>query len=232
MLDYLFPVCCPICQKPVVPKGGFLHEECKRKIRLIETPFCLKCGRKIKDEGDELCSSCRSEAFAFDAGRCTFVYHSGIGEAIKWVKEEGTREFVDFFGRTAAERHSSFIEAVRPEVIVPVPMDSKKERIRGFNQSELIAESLSEHINVPVKGLLSKVGKTKDQKRLNRQQRAQNLAKVFNVADGCDRMPERVLIVDDIFTTGSTVNACAMALKKAGVKKVCFICIAAGTADD
>ncbi|MCR5585699.1 MAG: double zinc ribbon domain-containing protein [Lachnospiraceae bacterium] len=232
MLDYLFPVCCPICQKPVVPKGSFLHEECKRKIKLIETPFCLKCGRKIKDESAELCSSCRSEAFAFDAGRCTFAYHSGIGEAIKWVKEEGTCEFVDFFGRTAAERHSSFIEAARPEVIVPVPMDRRKEMIRGFNQSELIAESLSKHINVPVKGLLCKVGKTRDQKRLNRQQRTQNLARVFDVVKEHEKMPERVLIADDIFTTGSTVNACAMALKRAGVKKVYFICIAAGTADD
>lgn len=232
MLDYLFPACCPICQKPVVPKGGFLHEECKGKIRFTEPPFCLKCGRRITDEGEEYCSSCRSDAFAFDAGRCTFVYHSGIGEAIKWVKEEGTREFVEFFGKAAAERHGSFIEDIRPDAIVPVPMDRRKERMRGFNQAELIADSLSRHINVPVKKLLIKSGKTKDQKKLNRQQRAQNLSKAFTADSSVKEIPERVLLTDDIFTTGSTVNACARALKKIGVKKVYFICIAAGTSDD
>ncbi len=232
MLDYLFPVCCPICLKPVLPKGGFIHEECKEKINLIRSPFCVKCGRRIKEDSDELCSTCKKADFAFDAGRCTFVYHSEIRDAIKWLKEEGTCEFADFFGKIAAEKHVSFLKSIRPDVIVPIPLAKGRERMRGFNQAELFANSLSKHTGVPVKRLLVKTRSTKEQKGLNRLQREQNLSGAFRTVVSNKHMPEKVLLVDDIFTTGSTVNACATALKKAGAQKVYFICIAAGTADD
>ncbi|MCR5823193.1 MAG: ComF family protein [Lachnospiraceae bacterium] len=230
-LDILFPACCPICLKPVHPKGSFIHEACRRKLKFVESPFCMKCGRGIADEGAALCSSCKKGDFVFDSGRCTFAYHSDIGNAIKWVKDEGTREFIDFFGDTAAKRHETFLKAVKPEIIVPVPLSESRLRARGFNQSELFAESLAGVLGIPVGKLLKKVRNTRDQKGLNRRERTRNLAGAFE-AVSCKEMPERVLLTDDIYTTGSTVNACAAVLKAAGVKEVYFICIAAGTADD
>lgn len=231
LFEFLFPDVCPICLKPVIPKGGFLHEECKGKLKFVARPFCLKCGRAIEDEAEEYCSSCRKTKFVFDAGRCTFVYHSDIGKAIKWVKEEGTRELVDFFGKATVKRHESFLRSFRADAIVPVPLTKGKQRARGFNQAELFAESLSECLGIPVGRFLVKIKKTRDQKGLNRAERVQNLEGAFKACLPAEHMPGCVLLADDIYTTGSTVNACAAALKNAGVDKVYFLCIAAGTSD-
>jgi ComF family protein len=191
----------------------------------------MKCGRKIENESEELCSSCKRETLAFDSGRCTFVYHSEIGEAIKQVKRNGIREFLDFFGVYCVGRHELFLKSIGPKALVPVPLTDSRLRQRGFNQSELLAQSFSGIMGIPVKKLLVKTRNTKDQKGLNRWQRTNNLIGAFK-AEGNEPMPDKVLLVDDIYTTGSTVNACAAVLKAAGVKEVYFICIAAGTADD
>ena len=231
LLDHLFPDCCPICLKPVIPKGCFLHEACKGKLKFIGSPYCLKCGREIGREEEEYCSSCRKRNFVFEAGRCTFDYRSDIGKAVRVFKEEGTREFAEFFGKAAAERHKCFIENANVQVIVPVPLATGKLKERGFNQAELFANSLSAHLGIPVAGLLRKTGKTKDQKGLNGRERENNLTGVFTAETYWQKMPERILLVDDVFTTGSTVNACSAALKEAGAKHIFFICMTAGTAD-
>ncbi len=230
-LDILFPRCCPICLKPVIPKGGFLHEACKAKLRFTKSPFCLRCGREIADERAEYCTACKRSDIFFDSGRCTFVYHSETERAIKVFKDEGTEEFADFFGRATAEKDGNFIEAVKPDVIVPVPLHESRLRTRGFNQAELYAKSLSRYMGIPVAGLLKKSCRTKDQKGLDRVGRMRNLKEAFGVNVGDTRVPRKVLLADDIYTTGSTVNSCAAALKAAGVEKVYFVCIAAGTVD-
>ncbi len=190
----------------------------------------MKCGRETADEREVFCTECRKTPRAFDAGRCTFNYHSAVEKAIIMLKEEGTCEFVDFFARAAFERHEDFLRTIGADAIVPVPLHRGRLRRRGFNQAGLFAESLSDLTGIPVDGLLAKKRMTKDQKGLNRWQRETNLREAFEVVRK-DRIPETVLLTDDIFTTGSTVDSCAKALKASGVKRVYFICIAAGTAD-
>ncbi len=159
------------------------------------------------------------------------VYHSETEKTLKVFKDEGTEEFADFFGRAAAEKLGMFIGAVKPDVIVPVPLHESRLRARGFNQAELYAKSLSRYVGIPVAGLLKKTCRTKDQKGLAGNERVRNLEGAFRVIGAKDTVPKKVLLADDIYTTGSTVNACAAALKAAGVEKVYFVCIAAGTVD-
>ncbi len=231
MLDHLFPDCCPICLKPVHPKGGVIHRDCKGKLNFIKDPFCLKCGRQIGDEGSEYCMNCRKTKRSFEAGRCTFNYHSAIEGAIKLFKEEGTREIVDFFARATVERCGSFIRSVNADAFVPVPLSADRLRRRGFNQADLFAIGLSKYTDIPVERLLKKIRRTGEQKGLNRWERENNLSGAFGVDAKIAQIPDTVILADDVFTTGSTVNTCAATLKAAGVKKVYFRFIAAVTAD-
>ncbi len=229
MFDILFPVCCPICLKPVIPKGAKVCTPCLKKLAFIETPYCKMCGRPIKDERNDICKPCGRNVW-FDKGRCVFIYHSAINRAVKDVKNNGTREFQDFFGRIASERLKSFICSTEAEALVPVPLYHKKLRTRGYNQAELLALAIGKYSRLPVVNALTKSKETKDQKDLSRREREQNLEDAFKANDKAKGL-NSVILVDDVLTTGSTVNACARTLKASGIKKVFFICIAAGYAD-
>ncbi len=230
---YLFPEYCPVCMEPVMPKGRLIHKECERSLSFIKSPFCIKCGRQLTDTEEACCSTCRNSNFFFDMGRCTFPYRTVIQTALKELKNNGTREFAEFFGVMSVRRHKEFLENASPEVIVPVPMHKRKLLAKGFNQADLLANVISKHTGIPVQSIIRKNRATKDQKNLSGRERRDNLKNVFSVRipEGT-MMPSSVLIVDDIFTTGSTVNACAYALKQAGVERVYYICIAAGTTDN
>ena len=228
MLDLLFPVCCPVCLRPVLPKGRDMHESCGKRLKFISDPYCMRCGKALTDPAKELCGTCAVGNMRFDAGRCVFPYRSCISDALVDVKKNGTREFADFFGRAAVMRLGSFIEGVSPDVLVPVPLHKKKLKARGFNQSSLIAKAMSRYSGVPVAELLEKTRETADQKTLSKHERERNLFNAFAVRPSA--VPRKVLIVDDVLTTGSTVNVCAGVLKDAGAEEVYFICIAAGSA--
>ncbi len=234
MLELLFPKRCPICGEIVLPKGKLFHAACLKKASFIREPFCINCGREIEEEGGELCRTCKSSKFAFDSGRCTFNYRGETAKAIHVLKNFGTCEYAEFFAYAAVYRHRLFLDRIKPEAIVPVPLHKKKLRKRGFNQAELIAEGITAITGIPTVNLLKKTVNTKDQKSLDREHRKRNLSGAFDVSDALKKselLPESVLIVDDIFTTGSTINACAAVLKKYGIKKVYFICAAAGASD-
>ena len=117
-----------------------------------------------------------------------------------------------------------------PECIVPVPLHPIKKRMRGFNQTELLADALSRETNLPVRKLLKKIKHTKEQKSLSKYQRMRNVADAFEVDEEAlnGKIPETVLLLDDVNTTGSTLTACAKALRARGVKRVTFlsVCVA------
>lgn len=231
MSGLLFPEVCPVCMEPVLPKGRILHKDCEKRLSFIREPFCIKCGRPVADRDEAYCRSCGSKETFFDMGRCTFYYKSEIQTALKEVKSNGTRELVDFFGKITVVRQKSFLNTMAPECIVPVPLHKRKLYRRGFNQSELLAKAVSSYCGIPVINLLEKTKHTKEQKSLSGLERRDNLKDAFRVKKDA-QVPGTVLIVDDIFTTGSTMDTCSYVLKQAGVNKVFFICMAAGTTDD
>lgn len=122
----------------------------------------------------------------------------------------------------------SYLLHLHPDCIVPVPLHPFKKRQRGFNQAELLAEAVSEAFptyELPVRSLLKKTIRTAEQKTLSGAERKRNLAHAFRLEEACmDQLPSVVLLIDDVFTTGSTLAACAAVLKKQGVKQVGFLC--------
>lgn len=231
MITWLYPERCPVCLKLVTPKGAMFHSECICKLDVIKEPVCMKCGMPLTSEEEEYCGECSvCLERGWDQGRSIFPYHGAVGNALRIVKKEGTEEFVRFFAKQMVKSQLAFIKRMAPECIVPVPLHPSKYRSRGFNQAELLAEALGVEINLPVRLLLKKQKKTKDQKSLSKTERKKNVKDAFLVDEDAmgEQVPVSVLLVDDVSTTGSTLGACAGALKARGVSRVAFlsVCVA------
>ena len=234
MITWIYPERCPVCLQIVTPKGAMLHPKCKKKLDIIQEPVCMKCGMPLSLEEKEYCCVCRCLADrGWEQGRSIFPYHGVTENALQLVKKEGRTEFVRFFAKQMKESQLGFLKRMAPECIVPVPLHPSKQRVRGFNQAELLAEALGKEMGIPVRNLLKKVKKTKDQKSLSKNERLKNVKSAFMVdhEELDTRIPYSVLLLDDVITTGSTLSACAGVLKAGGVERVSFIsaCVAEQT---
>ena len=222
-----FPPRCPICDQ-VIWMGERICETCSAKIVHITEPCCKKCGKPLDDIRKEYCPDCGRKPHFFTQGRAVFVYRGGIRESMYRFKYSNRREYAGYYAQEAYELHRKWMEARQIEVILPVPMYRKKEKKRGYNQAAVFAERLGETAGIPVKyDLIQRVRNTTPQKELNDTERKKNLKEAFAVT-GQNIPYNRILLVDDIYTTGSTVDAIAEVLRGVGVREIYFLCISIG----
>ena len=226
IIKALYPDACPNCGK-VVDKVG-LCKDCKGTFKLIKNPICGICGRTVDSEDICICEDCRETKHVFIRNVSVFEYKGDIKECIYRFKYANMRCYAEYFAAEAARRYTKLLKIWKIDTIVAVPMYGKKQRKRGYNQAEEFAKSLGKACGIKVdKKCLKRVKDTAPMKTLSKQQRYENLQKAF-VADKKSNV-KRVLVVDDIFTTGSTIDACAKVLKKSGVEVVYGLCIASGS---
>ena len=161
--------------------------------------------------------------------RMSFGHLGKIKKSILNMKLRNKRRNADFFSAAMTAVLKEELEHWEIDVIAPIPLHPKKRRCRGFNQAELLAVPLGEALKIPViPDLLKKKEETSEQKELDRKSRQKNLKKAFKIGP-YDVKLSRVLLVDDIFTTGSTVDAAAAVLKEAGAEAVFFLTACIGT---
>ena len=178
----------------------------------------------------EYCADCMRHPHAFEYGIALLNYDEAARHSMAQIKYNNKREYLDFYGAAIAARYKKTIRRMRVDALVPVPVHESRRRTRGFNQAEILADVIGEKLGIPVlPGMLVRDKKTLPQKDLSAAERLKNLSGAFAVGE----IPagiRRVLIVDDIYTTGSTVEACSRVLKGAGVEKVYFvvICVTGG----
>ena len=229
--EALFPRHCPVCRQ-IVPFGEMIHRECIPLMKLADGPRCMRCGRSLRTDA-EYCSRCGSGGRSQDGGVIGFDYgNEAVRELISRVKYHNERQYLDYPCRLMAEQYRETVAGFEADMIVPVPVHRSRRRRRGFNQAEEIARRLAEVWELPVeKKALKRVHKTQPQKELNAQARLSNLLGAFE-ADA-KRLPPgcRVILADDIYTTGSTLEACTQVLKRAGAAAV-FTAVLAGVAED
>ena len=229
MLELLFPRRCPVCDEVLAFGEGPVHRSCQGKLKYIESPVCLKCGKPILEGEEACCSDCGRRRHVFTAGRAVWVYDSRMRASVAAFKYRGRREYAGFYVDQMAALQGAWLHRIRPEVIMPVPLNWKKRQRRGYNQAELLARGLSARLHCPVDTrYLRRTGWTEPQKSLSALQRYENLKKAFRVC-GEKGLYKRVLLVDDIYTTGSTMDACARVLREAGVEEVYMICLCTGS---
>lgn len=228
IIDYIFPKRCPICDKIVGDK--LICEKCDDLLPRITGPVCLKCGKGIDNYEDELCFDCDKNPKIFTKGFPVFHYVEPMLLCMYGFKYNNKREYKHLLIKKLIEKHSNILHQMAFDVIIPIPVHKKRLKQRGYNQAALLAYELSKELGVLVdESVLSRNAKTAPQKNLNNEERIKNLIKAFNCNE-TDVKYNKVLLVDDIYTTGATMEACTKLLITNGVKEVCFttICIGKG----
>lgn len=232
MLGILFPERCAVCGNILKKGEAYICDGCKGRVAYISDPFCRICGRKMKVKTETYCNTCKTSARSFDRGVSVFVYDDLIRGSIHSFKYDNKRTNGIFYSSEVIRIYGGLIKSWNPDVFIPVPIHKSRYIKRGYNQSEIIATHISDYIGVPSRtDILYRIKKTAPQNNLNRVERGRNMQAAFAVNPSKLDKIKTVILIDDIFTTGSTLNGCASILKAAGVEKVYFICIAAGICD-
>lgn len=229
LLRLFYPRKCPGCGT-VIPADVKVCPDCRDRFKKIEPPWCLKCGRHIADEASVCCDDCAKSDRSFDYGISVFLYDSFMQDSIGRFKFEGWQENADFYCEEMAEYAAQRIKAFAPEALIPVPVHKNRMAQRGYNQAELLADGIGERLGIPVvTGFLVRKKDTSFQKTLSPDERLKNIKEAFycetdgSSAEFMNTHRKRVMLVDDIFTTGSTIESCALTLKQAGIIEVGFI---------
>lgn len=226
ILNLIYPPRCPLCERIW---DGFCPD-CRAGMKVIREPYCFKCGKQLKLENEEYCSDCRHEKHQFIRGRALLRYEGREKEIIHRIKYDNRREYLVPLAEEMAERFEREVKRWQIDQIVPIPMYPAKKRKRGFNQAELLANLLGERFELPVSlELLIKKEDTGEQKELSLKERKENLRSAFEAED-CEGL--RILLVDDVYTTGSTMDAATQVLSEAGAEAVYYVCICAGNGEN
>ncbi|CCY44552.1 putative uncharacterized protein [Clostridium sp. CAG:7] len=226
ILDLLFPRRCPVCGQIIMPKGNLICPGCIRKLSWVRGPVCKCCGKEIISETAEYCSDCAIHPRSFSNGMSLLNYNEISAPSLAKIKYHNHREYLDFYAEAAYRKYAARIARLSPDLIIPVPVHKSRMKKRGFNQAEEFGKRLSHYLEIPMNSsLLIRSKKTVPQKDLGPALRLKNLEQAFS----CRKLPYRmkkVLLIDDIYTTGSTAEACSRALKKAGAEQVFLLVIA------
>ncbi|WP_167957810.1 ComF family protein [Anaerosporobacter faecicola] len=190
----------------------------------------MKCGKPLEVEEQEYCFDCSKNVFQYTKGYALWVYDRNVKKSIAEFKFHNRREYCEYYVEELIRFYESKILALAPQVLIPVPLHRSKLQERGFNQAALLALGLGRTLGIPVvENYLLRHQKTKAQKRLNDKERVINLTDAFAVNPKYQNVNySNVMLVDDIYTTGSTIDACAKVLLQKSTKEVYFISLAIG----
>lgn len=246
LLHLLYPKRCPICDGLVSPSAGAefvwgkeklrisaslyypVCDSCRKKIIYVQEPACKQCGKPLEEVRQEFCGDCARKKHEFLQGKALWVYKGPVKESVYRLKYGNRREYAISYAQEMARQHGRWLRRCQIEAIIPIPLHRKRMRQRGYNQAELIAVELGRLLGIPVwTDILVRNVNTRPQKELNDKERKNNLKKAFKIASKGVQL-KCVLLVDDIYTTGSTMDGAAQVLKSAGVSKVYAISASIG----
>ena len=230
LLSLFFPPHCAVCGGDTVG-GVHLCAKCGEGAQRIEAPFCQQCSQPFEGEtaGSFTCSNCSDRRFHFDCAVAPYLSRKVVREFIHSFKYEGRYHLRHQLAEwAAAGLEDERIRAQSFDAFVPVPLHSTRRREREFNQAEVIAELLARRAGVPVRNAIQRIRYTTTQTRLDRHERMENLRGAFRVRHPATVQDRHLIIVDDVFTTGSTVEECARVLREAGAASVRALTVARG----
>lgn len=223
LVDFFFPPLCLVCKRPLAShENVFLCDCCTADLTFIDSPLCCTCGIMfISRAGDDHpCGDCMASPPRFDRARAAGVYDGTLRSAIHQFKYRGGLLFAKPLGRLLAEHGARLLGVQGIDLLVPVPLHFRRLRQRGYNQSLELARHLGACWGVEVApAWLERIRETPQQTTLSRQERARNMRGAF-AWTGPSLGDKRVVLIDDVYTSGATANECAGVLKKAGAGTV------------
>ena len=231
-LNLLYPPVCQLChEQRAAATEGFVCAKCWSHVRFIRAPFCQRCGLPFAGNftTEFNCTNCHEMKLHFTAARSAVVAKGVVLEAIHRYKYSRGLWFENFLADLLVREAAIVLANENWDCIVPVPLHPVKLREREFNQAALLAAPLARATKIPLKTtILNRVNPTSTQTLLTREERAANMKNAFVVRKGIRLDGKRIILVDDVFTTGATTNACAQALQVAGATEVCVWTVARG----
>lgn len=231
-LSWIYPPVCQLCgENRSTPADGYVCASCWRKVRFIREPFCERCGLPFEGEITSAfeCTNCREMKLHFVSARSA-VSATGITlQVIHRFKYQRAVWFEPFLADLLLREALPALREGNWNVLVPVPLHPVKQREREFNQAAIVGRHLARALGIPMnEKLVRRVEPTRTQTQLTRTQREENVRRAFEAVSGAKLSGERVVIVDDVFTTGATTNAVAAILRKLGAGEVCVWTVARG----
>ena len=228
-----FPDECRVCAQPLEePSRVPVCFTCLASYRVISDPYCGICGRPMVPGAQlgaagPLCALCRREMYGFDFARSFAAYDDALLKTITLLKHEAIGPLAAWFGGRLAEMVLANPAILAADVVVPVPLHPQRQRERGFNQAELLARGLARKLDLPLESRGIKRQKPRPAKRrLSRHERWEAARGAYAAVTGSQFDNRRVLLVDDVFTTGATLDACSRALRAAGAARVAALTVA------
>ncbi len=224
VLDFLLPRLCCGCGERILDEAWLVCRPCLDSIPPLLLPICARCGcpdAKIKEEGR--CANCPPGTAYFIKAQGVARF-SGIAQVlVHRLKYQRRIEYAPLLSREMARIYREAVNDGAPiaDIVLPVPLHSTRLRDRGFNQSALIARPFGESLTIPVsEKALVRTRPTSSQTSLKKSQRRKNVAGAFACKDSAAVAGKKVLLIDDVYTTGSTLNECARTLREAGAESV------------
>ena len=230
LVDLIYPPVCAICASAMARSDRVnLCRECRDRIAYVRPPFCARCGRAFAHEPafEHLCGDCSTREPYFRRARSVGRYRGVLRGALHSFKYRMQRRLAGTLGVIMAERLPAMAGEWRYDLIVPVPLHPRRLRSRGFNQALCLAAVLARQLRAPLdRFTLRRVRWTASQVGLTGRERAANVRGAFAVARPEAVRDKCVLLIDDIYTSGSTVNECSRVILRAGAEAVDVLTLA------
>ncbi len=223
IIDFIFPATCFSCGEKLSKYENVVCAKCENLLQFLED-VCHKCGspKKSKD-----CEVCKSNSFYFDKARSLYIFDEKLQKLIHEFKYNEVVSIGKYFGGKTGEFLKHFLPFENIDIIAPIPLHTVKKRSRGFNQSEILTKEISKIMNWKhIPKLILRKQFTQTQTKLNRAERQKNVADAFKINKKFEIKGKNILIVDDVFTTGSTANSICRLLKKNKAGKIYVLTIA------
>lgn len=232
LANLLFPRTCSACGDPLSEAGLFVCWDCRAKLSLISAPYCNTCGEPVHGRVDHAycCHACSTTRPVYRHARAALHYNQAGRALVTGYKYNHAFWFegllVDLLEAAVRHHYAGF----NHDLLAAVPLHPVKQRERGYNQSALLAKALSRRLNIPVakSGWLKRIRPTPSQTRLTARQRLTNVRGAFKATRSANWNHKRVLLLDDVMTTGATVSECARILLDSGASSVDVITLARG----
>lgn len=235
LLNFIFPLDCKICEKTIRESKGYsICEDCFKTIELIERPYCAKCGKPLiptdffKQNREILCLDCKRKKYSFEFSRSTGIYDKVLKKCIHLFKYYGEKKLAKPLGKLMVDslvKNDEFKRKI--DLIIPVPLHRNDLKKRGFNQSVLLGKVTGDYLSIPVReNVLVKKKLTPFQINLSKKERKINILGAFSVEKPEEIKGQNILILDDVFTTGATVEECTKELMKARAKNIFVLTLA------
>ena len=233
-LSIFFPAPCRLCAGLLDTSARIpICQTCLASLTALSGPSCGRCGRPfasstaLEAEGVPLCHICRRSLYDFDFARSYGPYNAAMAGAIMLLKYQEVTPLARWFAGLVRQTFDRYSEVCQADIVVPVPAHAARLRERGYNHAELIAKPLAGSLGLPCRSYLLVRSRPRPNKlRLTLRERWRSVRGAYTIRQGLRVDNLRILLVDDVLTTGATLDACSRALRKAGAAKVVALTVA------